>query len=276
MEDYDFRRVSVTALVPAFARGEYTKIPWAKEMLAVLRDRGATLSDGPWSEQETRDYASLFEARFRAVGRLVEEKGATQVLELAAGLSPRGMELALRGVVYVEADLADSTTLKGQIVTAVLGSVPKNLYLCAASVIDRAQLLACCFPFVTQRPVAVTTEGLLRYLTVEEKTHLSANVHEILRRYGGWWITPDIHLRSWAQRQSPMYRQIEQETLGRNLESNYFADLDEAQRFFESCDFVVDSRPLLEGNFSPIAPVRNEDQVAELNDRRLFVLTTKR
>ena len=142
--------------------------------------------------------------------------------------------------------------------------------------IDRAQLLACCFPFVTERPVAVTTEGLLRYLTIEGKTHLSANVHEILRRDGGWWITPDIHLRSWAQRRSPMYRQIEQETLGHNLESNYFADLDEAQRFFESCDFAVDSRPLLEGNFSPIAPERNEDQIAELNDRRLFVLTTKR
>src|SRR5581483_4874172 len=99
------------------------KIPWAKEMVAVLRERGATLSGGPWSELGTRDYASLFEARFRAVSRLVEEKQATQVLELAAGLSPRGMELAQRGVVYVEADLAESTTLKREVVTAILGSV---------------------------------------------------------------------------------------------------------------------------------------------------------
>lgn len=186
MEGYDFRRVSVTALVPAFARGEYTKIPWAKEMFALLRDRGATLSDGPWSEHSTRGYASLVEARFRAVSRLVEEKGATQVLELAARLSPRGMELAQRGVVYVEADLAESMALKREVVSAILGSVPKSLHLCAASVIDRAQLLACCFPFVIERPVAVTTEGLLRYLTFEEKTHLSANVHEILRRYAEW------------------------------------------------------------------------------------------
>lgn len=275
MEGYDFRRVSVTALVPAFARGEYTKIPWAKEMLAVLRERGATLSDGPWPEHSTRDYAPLFEARFSAVSRAVEEKGATQVLELAAGFSPRGMELAQRGVVYVEADLAESTVLKREIVTAILGSVPKNLHLCAASVIDRAQLLACCSPFTTERPVAITTEGLLRYLTFEEKTQLSANVTEILQRFGGWWITPDIHLRCWAQRQSLKYLQSEQEMLGRNLDANYFADLDDAQQFFESCGFAVESRPLLEGSQSPIEGLQNEDQIAELNDRRLFVLTLK-
>lgn len=275
MEAYDFRRVSVTALVPAFARGECTKIPWAKEMLAVLRDRGATLSDGPWSEDDARGYAWLFEARFRAVSRVVEEKGATQVLELAAGLSPRGMELAQRGVVYVEADLAESMALKREVVTAILGSVPESLHLCAASVIDRDELSACCCPFVTERPVAVTTEGLLRYLTFEEKAHLSENVHEILRRYGGWWITPDIHLRSWAMQQSPMYRQIEEETLGRNLDSNYFTDLDHAQQFFESCGFTVESRPLFDGNPYRITAPRNEDQIAELNDRRLFVLTLK-
>jgi O-methyltransferase involved in polyketide biosynthesis len=275
MEGYDFRRVSATALVPAFARGEYTKISWAKELLAVLRSRGATLSGGPWSEQSARDYAPLFETRFRAVSRLVEEKGATQVLELAAGLSPRGMELAQRGVVYVEADLAESTALKRELVTAILGSPPKNLYLCGASVIDRAQLLACCFPFVAGRPVAVTTEGLLRYLTFEEKTRLAGNVREILRRYGGWWITPDIHLRSWAQAQSPMYRQSEQETLGRNLDSNYFADLDHARQFFEHSGFVVDSRPLLEGVRDQITAPLNEDRIAELNSRPLFVLTPK-
>jgi O-methyltransferase involved in polyketide biosynthesis len=273
VEGYDFRRVSVTALVPAFARGEYTSIPWAKEMLAVLRDRGAALPAGPWSEYDARGYASLFEARFLAVSRLLEERAATQVLELAAGLSPRGIELAQRGVVYVEADLPESTTLKREVVTAILGTVPQNLHLCAASAIDRTQLLACCSPFVTARPVAVTTEGLLRYLTFEEKTNLAANVHEILRRYGGWWITPDIHLRRWAQRQSPTYRQSEQELLGRDLDPNYFADLDHAQRFFENCGFRVDPHPILEGIRDQIALPQDEEQAAYLNDHRLFVLT---
>ena len=270
---YDFRRVSVTALVPAFARGDYTDIPWAKEMLQVLRERGARLPENPWPERTIADWAVFFEARFRAVSRLVEEKGAAQVLELAAGLSPRGMEFARRGVVYVEADLAESMATKRELVTAILGSVPDGLHLCAASVIDRAQVLECCSPFGEGRPVAVTAEGLLRYLTFEEKTQLAANVHEILRRYGGWWITPDIHLKSWAQRQTAAYRQSETETLGRSLDANYFADLDDAQRFFEACGFSVESRPLLEGLGGPIAPAQKEEVLAELRDRRIFVLT---
>jgi len=271
MEGYDFRRVSVTALIPAFARGEYTTIPWAREMLAVLRERGAALPEGPWREYGA--FASIFDARFRAVTRLVEEKGATQVLELAAGLSPRGAELAARGIVYVEADLAESIALKREVVTAMLGSIPKDLHLCAASAVDREQLLACCVPFAGGQPVAVTTEGLLRYLTFEEKALVAANVHEILRRYGGWWITPDIHLRTFAQRQTPGHRQAELKTLGRSLDANYFEDLDHAREFFERCGFAVDSRPLLEGVQDQIVARPTEEQAAMLNDSRLFILT---
>lgn len=271
MEGYDFRRVSVTALIPAFARGEYTTIPWAREMLAVLRERGATLPEGPW--REYGPFAPIFDARFRAVTRLVQEKGATQVLELAAGLSPRGAELARRGIVYVEADLAESTTLKREVVTAMLGSIPDNLHLCPASAIDREQLLACCAPLAAGQPVAVTTEGLLRYLTFEEKALVAANVHEILRRYGGWWITPDIHLRSLAQRQTPTQRQAELKTLGRSLDANYFEDFDHARQFFERIGFAVDSRPLLEGIQDQMEAPPSGEAAEMLKDSRLFVLT---
>ncbi len=271
MDDYDFRRVSVTALIPAFARAEYTAIPWAREMAAVLRQRGAALPEGPWSEYGA--FASIFDARFRAVSRLVEEKAAAQVLELAAGLSPRGVDLASRGIVYVEADLAESTALKREVLTAMLGSIPKNLHLCAASALHREQLLACCAPFREGKPVAVTTEGLLRYLTFEEKARVAANVLEILRRYGGWWITPDIHLRSFAQRQTPAHRQAELQTLGRSLDANYFDDLSHARQFFERCGFAVESRSLLEGIQDQILARPTEEQAAMLYQSSVFILT---
>ncbi len=272
MNGYDFRRVSVTALIPAFARGDYTSIPWAKEMLAFLRNRGATLSDGPWSEDAARAFVPVFEARFRAVSRVVAEKGATQVLELAAGLSPRGMDLARQGIVYVETDLTESIARKREIVTAILGTVPENLHLCAASAIDSSQLIECCTPFVAGRSLAVTTEGLLRYLTFDEKALVARNVHEILQRYGGWWITPDVHLRSLTQRQTPDYRQQERDILGRSLDANYFEDLDHAHRFFEGLGFAVDSRPLFESHQAQMLVPGSEDPV-DLNDLRLFVLT---
>ncbi|HLI82332.1 MAG TPA: class I SAM-dependent methyltransferase [Bryobacteraceae bacterium] len=274
MQGYDFRRVSVTALIPAFARGDYTAIPWAKEILAYLRSRGATLSDGPWTEESARFFAPVFEARFRAVSRVISEKGATQVLELAAGLSPRGMELSRQGALYVETDLAESIARKREIVTAILGAVPQNLHLCAASAIDRSQLLECCSPFAAGRPIAIATEGLLRYLTFHEKTLVARNVHQILQRYGGWWITPDVHLRSLTQQQTADYRQQERETLGRNLDANYFEDLDHAYRFFEGLGFAVDSRPLFERPQARI-PAPASGQMVDRNDFRLFVLTVK-
>jgi len=207
------------------------------------------------------------------VSRLVEEKGAQHVLELAAGLSPRGMDFARRGIVYVEADLEESTTMKRELVIALLGSVSEGLHLCAANVLDREQLLACCAPLTAGRPVAVTAEGLLRYLTFEEKKRLAGNVLEILQRYGGWWITPDVHLRSWALRHAPADRQAERERLGRDLAPNYFDDLDHAYRFFEGCGFRVETRPILEGNRGEITAPQNEERAAELEEYRLFVLT---
>ena len=118
----------------------------------------------------------------------------------------------------------------------------------------------------------MTTEGLLRYLTFEEKALVARNVREILQRYGGWWITPDVHLISSTRRQTTEYRQQERETLGRSLEANYFEDLDHAQRFFEGLGFAVESRPLFErGQVQIQAP--GSEQALDLNDFRLFVLT---
>lgn len=274
-DPYDFRRVSVTALAPAFGRGLYTQIPYAGQMLDVLRGRGVTLSEGPWTGS-TREWAAYMEARFLAVSHLLAEHHATQVLELAAGLSPRGLHLAQHGVVYVEADLPDSIARKREIVTALLGSVPENLHLCEASVIRRAELLACCRPFAPNQPVAITAEGLLRYLTFDEKTHLAANVHEILSRYGGIWITVDIHLRAWMRQNfTPQRRQEEKEYLGRDLDPNYFDDLDHARTFFEGCGFKVDARPLLEGIRDSVVtlPDAAENLRAELEARQVFVLT---
>ena len=275
MESYDFRRVSQTALIPAYGRGEFTDIPFAKETLAFLRARALTPDGGPWSERAAQNYAPFFEARFKSVNHILESRGAIQVLELAAGLSPRGMDFARRGIVYVEADLADSSEFKREVVTAICGQIPAKLHLCAASVIDSIEFAASCTVF-SDGPVAVVNEGLLRYLTFAEKRHLCANVRELLVSHGGFWITPDIHLRHWAQgHRRVASRQRETEQLGRDLDPNYFDDLNHAQTFFEECGFTVDSRPLLEGIRDRVIslPMAPEDLLAELHDRRTFVLT---
>jgi len=246
-------------------------------MLAWLRARGSSLNEGPWNENAMQNYAAFFEARFKAVNRILEEFGAAQVLELAAGLSPRGMDFAQRGSVYVEADLAESTVRKREVVKSVLGRIPANLHLCAASVVDRGQLLACSGVFNNQ-PVGIATEGLLRYLTFPEKEQLAANVHEILSRFGGIWVTSDIHLRHWAHAHGGTLRRVkETERLGRNLDPNYFNDLKHARTFFECCGFEVESQPLLEGIRESVVSLPNatDELLIELNDRKTFTLRVR-
>ena len=62
---------------------------------------------------------------------------------------------------------------------------------------------------------------------------------------------------------------------GRDLDPNYFDDLDHACAFFEECRFTVDSRPLLEGIRDQVVslPQAPKDLLAELDERRTFVLT---
>ncbi len=275
MNPYDFSRVSATALLPVFSRGECTDIPLAKEMLVALR---AQLGE-PYSREEMSRYAPFFEARFKSVSRILEQQRAAQVLELAAGYSPRGMEWsrhgALRGALYVEADLPAMIEQKRALITAVLGAVPENLKLCRASVLDPEQLREACSWF-RHEPVAVTTEGLLRYLTFPEKTRLAANVRNILDTYGGAWITPDIHLRQWIpERADDNFHQRLEAGLGRNVNPNYFDDLAHARRFFEECGFKVDDRPLLEGIRESVVslPSATPALLKQLEERRTFVLS---
>jgi O-methyltransferase involved in polyketide biosynthesis len=276
MEAYDFERVSPTALVPVIARGEYTDIPFAREILAWLLER-ITLPSTDFLPR-IRDHASFFEARFKAVSRLLREHQATQIFELASGYSPRGLDPVFRIGAYVEADLPKMIAQKRQIVTGVLGSLPPHLKFCPGSVLNRNQLTQG-LAYFRDEPVFVTCEGLLRYLTFDEKARLAENVHFILRRYGGAWITPDVHLKQWAPESKPQSAADWSFTaqLGRDVNLNYFDDLPHARSFFESCGFQVVDRPLLEGIREQVAtlPLAPPELLAELESRRTFTLTVR-
>lgn len=275
--EYDFSRVSPTAFFPVIARGEFTDIPFAREMLAHLElpSGDALPADG------LRSYAPFFEARYKSVSRILIEQGAAQVLELAAGFSPRGLEWSrrpdFRDGMYVATDLPDMIERVRGVVIAILGSVPPNLKLSCASALDAEELMAACACFRSQ-PVTVTTEGLLRYLTFPEKTRLAENVKAILSRYGGAWITPDIHLKQWAaQRSSNAFHQRVEAKVGRDLDPNYFDDVAHARSFFEGCGFEVEERPMLEGIREEIVsmPHASPTMREQLETRSTFVLRVR-
>ena len=274
MQTYDFKKVSATAMGPVIGRAQVANIPFANEILSYLQER----SQPPSEEFLTgaREHAPFFEARFKAVSRLLVEHRATQVLELASGFSPRGFDPTFQGLTYVEVDLPGMIEQKREMAIAILGAIPAHLKFCCASVLKRDELMQG-LTHLPKEPVAVTSEGLLRYLTFDEKAQLAANVRHILGIYGGMWITPDIHLRKWAQERKPRsgvdWNFSAQ--LGRDINANYFDDFGHARSFFESCGFQVEERPLLEGIRQRLIslPRASQDLLTQLQERRIYTMT---
>src|SRR5262249_24904556 len=133
------------------------------------------------------------EARYKAIDRALVEYRPTQVLELASGFLPRGLEMSLDPrLTFVESDLPEVIQAKQQLVRTLAGDRP-NLHFAeidAAGPADR--FAAASQHFAPDQAVAVVCEGLLIYLDMEEKRRVCGNVRQVLEKHGGVWITADF------------------------------------------------------------------------------------
>ncbi len=127
------------------------------------------------------------------------QRGAVgQVLELAAGMSPRGARFARRhpGLRYVEADLPAMVARK-QEATAKLGLGPGHTVVPVDAFKDRGEgsldALASQHLDPTQG-VAVITEGLINYFDADAVEGLWARIASVLARFPGGVYLSDIHL----------------------------------------------------------------------------------
>ena len=92
------------------------------------------------------------------------------------------------------------------------------------------------------------TEGLLRYLNFEEKAVVAANVHQLLERFGGVWITPDLSEGTFGRtNEKTEERNLRMKRItGVNLPENRFKDEQAAREFFENLGFDVERHSCLE------------------------------
>lgn len=60
-----------------------------------------------------------------------------------------------------------------------------NLHFQIVNALDQESLLQAAIHFGCSRPIAVVTEGLLPYLTAEEKETLAGNIHGLLGKCDG-------------------------------------------------------------------------------------------
>lgn len=95
----------------------------------------------------------------------------------------------------------------------------------------------------------VVNEGLLMYLSREEKRKVAENVRTLLQERPGVWITPDVGTRDFMERilkADPSLRAILEQLTGiteRNIETNTFADHTDMANFFAEVGFDLELCP---------------------------------
>jgi hypothetical protein len=91
-------------------------------------------------------------------------------------------------------------------------------------------------------PLAIVNEGLLIYLSTEEKEKLCKIIHGVLEQRGGYWITADIYLKvSNLQVADPgLDERTKRFFEEHNVEANRFESFEKAEAFFNRMGFVID------------------------------------
>lgn len=210
----DHYKISPTAVLCARARANYTDMPYAKEIYSQLEvdleqsDRGMIpqwLVSLCLHIPSIKTRASVLEGRYHSTNAAIRKLGANVgVLELAAGLSPRGLEMGEETPYYIESDLEEMIGHKEKITGNVRKlegkEISKNHYFRTINPIyesDLEQAAQIMQSYSSENPLAIVHEGLFMYLSESERKTARDNIRNFLAKHNpqGAWITPDFSSR---------------------------------------------------------------------------------
>jgi O-methyltransferase involved in polyketide biosynthesis len=219
----------------------------------------------------------IFEARYKSTSHALEEllraTGIKQVVELAAGMSPRGLTFSenFPDVVYLETDLEGMLEKKRRIVASLMenGIAPKrdNLKFCNLDVTKPEDFGRAIKVINPDKPVIFVAEGVLPYYPVQQKGEILDNIMSQTRKSRGLFLTPDLSFT--AERQEFIAalpgHQIGsakvQKQSGRNFTTDNLKDRAAAQKLAIEHGWVVST-------FEPI-PTNQIVSLKALKDSRL-------
>ena len=245
-----YGKISPTAKYTAYLR-TFTDIPYAKEIALESGAKKTFQELAGESKESIVRLAPFSEARYKVTDRILAEHDMTQVLEIAAGLSPRGLAMTRNpDVVYVVTDLPEMLEVEETITETILtksNGHRSNLHFQAANALDMESLSKAATAFKFDRPLAIITEGLLPYFNRREKGVLAGNIHEVLEEYDGLWIATEVHTRQFLQEISQLDGKLVRKRLstisssiGSNFENNAFADKNDMEQFFGKSGFKIE------------------------------------
>ena len=144
-------------------------------------------------------------ARHRAIDALLDQAIGSgkvgQVIEIAAGLSPRGWDFARRygtRIQYVEADLPDMAQRKRERLAAAGLETPQHRVVALDALADEGalSLAALAQSLDPGKGLAIITEGLLNYFDTEAVLGMWRRFAAVLKSFPAGVYFSDLHLAS--------------------------------------------------------------------------------
>ncbi len=288
----DHYKISPTAKLTAWWRSR-SDIPYAMEIADAI---GAEQTAGQLAGDLTSPMASLsmpvMEARYKSIDYAIGESGIDNVLEIACGLSPRGLAIAANNGIYVGTDLPEISAETFPVIRKIAskeGIGEERLHLQPVNVLDEKQLKAAGSYFGKQ-PFVLCNEGLLMYLNRSEKAETAQNIRKLLLDTGGIWVTPDLAFHeilfrtidpgaaggALKENAEARLKKIT-DTTGRNFRDNYFPGESEAVQFYRDCGFLIREYPMVDKSREPstlsiVAPELKELVLGALSALKVWVL----
>lgn len=248
----DYSSISSTAHVIAFIRPS-ARIRYGQEIASASNAEAATkrfYHRDDFDVDITRmvELAPWIRLRFMARQRFARGSGIPLVFEVASGLSPAGLIESSEHVWrYRETDLPEMISYKQEVVRKVTGGqVPKKLSFAPLNPLEPGALKAAVLDFNPDGPILITCEGLLQYLTREEKHLLAKQIAPVLRDHGGMWVTTDICYAKDFERgygkndYSRRIREIMCENTGRDMIECAFENSDDARDLMQEAGLKPD------------------------------------
>lgn len=235
INDKDYEEISPTAIVTSYPR-IFTDIPYEKEIYNWLNNH---------CNQEVALYKNMapeMEARYKLINKLLNKYGIKQVLELAAGYSSRGLIYSKKEYNYVELDLKSVSKNKKEMLQSIEKNIPKSLNIISGNALKKDDFKKLESYFKTDEQIAVINEGLLRYLTFDEKRQVAQNIYELLSKYGGIWITSDVTPKKFIESQNNALQNFNKNVssiTSRNNLNDRFEDVNHIKKFFGNIGFEL-------------------------------------
>ncbi|BAZ13046.1 hypothetical protein NIES4071_48800 [Calothrix sp. NIES-4071] len=276
-----FDKISPTAIMVAELR-QFTDIPYSKEIAQLVNAQAVVEKLIENNLNRPVEVGVWLEGRYKSVNKLIGQ--ATQIIELASGLQPRGMVMTENpDIIFIESDLPGILSQKQEIVKKLIGNRP-NYHLIPINVTsDPSQFPLHANYLDTQKPVVITCEGLMMHLTFAEKQMVFKNIREMLEIYGGMWITPDLNDKVGLNKMrsfSPGLQNISRTTAeitGRNVDDYLFENPDHVKQFAQLQGFTIDSYNMLEiiDSLTCLEPLKIDVEIAKSMLANAFVSVLK-